>query len=318
MRNSQAEQMFGTDVGHVDELAAQLRAENDVRLRPGALAPPHTGEERVLRYLRLGDVFLDATAAPVGLDGKTTGTAYVFRDVTDQRRRDVAQRQFVVNAAHELRTPLAAIVSAVDVLQGGAKDDEEARDRFLSHLEAQTRRLTALVRSLLLLARAQSGVETPRRDLIPVRPLLEEIAGVANVASAVDVVVDCDPTIATLANDELLTQALSNLVENAARFTNEGTILVRAVPSGDQSITIEVVDTGSGMTADELAHATDRFVSSGDGFGLGLSIAADAARAAGGELELESEPGRGTTGRLVVPLARLVGGGELERTRPRR
>src|SRR5207247_4131209 len=101
----------------------------------------------------------------------------IVDDVTERERARESEREFVENAAHELRTPLAAIVSVMDVLEGGAKDIPETRDRFLKHIRVHSERLSRLATSLLVLARLQTGVEQPRLTVVPVRPLPEEIAG---------------------------------------------------------------------------------------------------------------------------------------------
>jgi signal transduction histidine kinase len=166
-----------------------------------------------------------------------------------------------------------------------------------------------LARSLLLLSRAQAHEERPKRDLVALRQILEDVAEGMRPAPHVEVNVDCDEALAALVNEDLLRQALSSLADNAARYTERGTITVRAHPQDERHVVVEVVDTGPGLSEEERALVTHRFVrgvGSSDGFGLGLAIAAEAARAAGGELELESERGRGTTARIVVQLARLV------------
>ena len=86
----------------------------------------------------------------------------VLDDLTEQERRELAEREFVTNAAHELRTPLTTIIGAVEVLQAGAKDDPVERDRFLAHIEREAERLARLARALLTLARAHAGQERPR------------------------------------------------------------------------------------------------------------------------------------------------------------
>ena len=101
----------------------------------------------------------------------------VIADVTEQERRHRAEREFVANAAHQLRTPVSAIASAIEVLQGGGKEDPETRDRFLAHLDRECDRLVRLTRALLLLARAQALAEAPAVEVVPLRPLLVSIAG---------------------------------------------------------------------------------------------------------------------------------------------
>jgi two-component system phosphate regulon sensor histidine kinase PhoR len=312
LRNSRAEELFGEVAGRFDALVERLA---DVEGRPvGAEALLAVPENEIGTSLLLDrpngePVLLEATVAKVESAEGRTNRVYVFHDVTVQRRRDLAQREFVVNAAHELRTPLASIVSAIEVLQAGGKEDADTRDIFLGHLERESRRLVRLARSLLLLSRAQAHEERPKRDLVALRQILEDVAEGMRPAPHVEVNVDCDETLAALVNEDLLRQALSSLADNAARYTERGTITLRARAQDEKHAVVEVVDTGRGLSEEERALVTHRFVrgvGSSDGFGLGLAIAADAARAAGGELELESEKGRGTTARIVVQLARLV------------
>jgi two-component system, OmpR family, phosphate regulon sensor histidine kinase PhoR len=312
LRNSRAEELFGEAVGRFDALVGRLA---DVEGRPvGAealLAVPENGTVTSLLLDRPNGepVLLEATVAEVESAEGLTNRVYVFHDVTVQRRRDLAQREFVVNAAHELRTPLASIVSAIEVLQAGGKDDADTRDTFLGHLERESGRLVRLARSLLLLSRAQAHEERPQLELVPLRQGLMDIADGMRAAPDVKVNVDCDEELAALVNEDLLRQALSSLADNAARYTDRGTITLRAHARDERRVAVEVVDTGPGLSEEERALVTHRFVRGGrsrDGFGLGLAIAAEAARAAGGELELESQDGRGTTARVVVQLARLV------------
>jgi signal transduction histidine kinase len=161
----------------------------------------------------------------------------------------------------------------------------------------------------LLLSRAQSHEERPALEIVPLRQVLADVADGVHPAPNVTVEIDCDDELAALFNEDLLRQALSSLADNAVRFTERGTITLRAYAHDDRRVAVEVVDTGPGLSSEEQSLVTHRFVrgaGSNDGFGLGLSIAAEAARAAGGELDLESKKGVGTTARIVVPLARLV------------
>lgn len=245
-----------------------------------------------------------------GFEGTTVAIALIVEDVSERERRKRAEREFVSNAAHQLRTPLAAITSAIDVLQGGAKDEPDVRDRFLGYIESASGRLSRLAHSLLVLARAQATDETPRQEIVPVAPLLEEVVARAHPGERVRVDVSCAPDLAALANRPLLQEAIESLVENAVRYTSEGSIAVTAARDG-ASVRLEVQDTGPGITPERQEHVFDRFYSApaGAGFGLGLAIAQQAAAAAGATLELESAPGRGTTARISLPAARLVTGG---------
>jgi PAS domain S-box-containing protein len=240
------------------------------------------------------------------LGSETAGL--VVTDVSTRERRELAEREFVANAAHELRTPLAAMSGAIEVLQSGAKDDPAVRDRFLDHIERECARLERLSTALLLLARAQMGVESPRLEVVPLRPVLDLVARETHPASGVRLEVSCVPDLAAFANRSLVEQALGNLASNAAKHTHHGSIALRGVAADDRWVSIEVADTGPGIAPDRQLRAAERFYRAGgaEGFGLGLAIATEAARAVGGRLELDSEPGRGTTARIVLPSAEMV------------
>ena len=116
-------------------------------------------------------VLLDMNAAPIrGAQGEVVAAVALFQDVTLAEARRRASIEFVANAAHELRTPLAAIVSGVEVLEAGAKDIPVERDRFLEHIAREAQRLVRLTRALLLLARIQSGVEDARAEVLELAP----------------------------------------------------------------------------------------------------------------------------------------------------
>jgi signal transduction histidine kinase len=255
-------------------------------------------------------VTLDISAAPV-LDstGRLVGAAALFHDVTEAEARRRAATDFIANAAHELRTPLAAIVSSIDVLEAGAKHQPAERDRFLTHMGREAGRLVRLTRTLLLLARVQSGTEAARVEIVELAPLLSEVAASLRPEPGVKLSVRCGQRAAALANRGLLEQALTTVAGNAARYTERGRILLSATRKRDLAC-IRVRDTGRGMAAAELARAGERFFRGEEtatgGFGLGLSIAREAITAMGGDLSIESEPGVGTTVVMQLPGAQLL------------
>jgi signal transduction histidine kinase len=227
----------------------------------------------------------------------------LFTDASGRERREQREREFISNAAHELQTPLTAIVGAIDVLEAGGADDPEARERFLGHLRRESERLVRLVQSLLLLARATS-TRGLRTTTFAVRPLLDQVAKEVRPRAGVRLEVLAPPGLRVTTDRELLERALGNLVENAIKHTREGRILL-AGREGARGVTLEVQDTGSGMSAAERERATDRFYRGSDrtggGFGLGLAIVRDVAEALGGTFELSSIPAEGTAARLVLP-----------------
>jgi signal transduction histidine kinase len=227
----------------------------------------------------------------------------VLADISERERRERAEREFVGNAAHELRTPIAVITSALDVLEEGAQAVPEDRERFLQVIRRQTTRLGRLVRALLVLARAQTRQQALRLEAVELRPLLEEIAAELEPAEGVAVEISCPPGVGILAEPDLVAQVLANLANNAAKHTERGRILLAARPSAHGSVVVEVSDTGGGIPLEDQERVFDRFYT-GDldriGFGLGLAIVREAVRALGGVVEIESEPGRGTTARVTL------------------
>jgi two-component system, OmpR family, phosphate regulon sensor histidine kinase PhoR len=251
---------------------------------------------------------LELSAAPLReRTGAIVGAVAVTADVTEREQRARAEREFVANAAHQLRTPLAAIRSSIEVLQAGAKDDTDARERFLGHIERESERLTRLARTLLMLARAESSLEQPAREIVDADTLLAGVARRVHVPRGVTVEVRCTPGLAALANRELLEEALTCLADNAVRHA--GASIVRLDGRAENgSLLLEVVDEGRGIPLEFQDKMFDRFFrgGNGSGFGLGLSIASQAVRVSGGSLEIDSEPGRGTAARITLPAARML------------
>lgn len=235
----------------------------------------------------------------------TRAAVVVITDVTELERRERAEREFVTNAAHELRTPLAAIGSAVEALQLGAKERPDDRDRFLGVVERQTNRLTRLAHALLTLARAQTRAEPVRLEVVDVLPVVEEV--VATLDSSQVVLDLCCPDVAVKAHRELLHQALESLTANALKHAPDARLTLRVAHAGDDRVRIDVADEGPGMTRREASRALDRFYRNadpeGDGFGLGLAIVKEVVSAMDGTVSIASAPGAGTTVSVVLETA---------------
>lgn len=276
-------------------------ADREVETALTALFEPNAEPVTLRMRPKAGGTYVVALLPPAG--GAETGVI-VLTDESEKDRRERAEREFVTNAAHELRTPLAAIASAVEVLQAGAKDDDSDRDRFLGVVERQTQRLTRLAHALLTLARAQTGSEPVNVEPVSVDELVRDVAeGSPNTRVRVD---SPERSLEALAHPELLRQALENLVANAQKHAPNAAIVLRVVQRGE-GVRIEVSDAGPGMTAAQARRAAERFYradgGNSDGFGLGLPIVRESVAAMGGELSIESSPGEGTTVSIVLSLA---------------
>lgn len=223
--------------------------------------------------------------------------------VNRARRQESPEEQFVTNAAHELQSPLTAIVSAVEVLQAGAKDTPE-RDIFLDHIEDAAARLVRLTRALLVLSRFQTRTEAPKTELVALEPLMSDVAARVSTQQGVDLAVSCPADAAVVTNRELVDHAIFNVVTNATNYTTNGRVELSArVIEGVAEISI--TDTGPGIPETEQERVFERFYRGEAGIdhgsGLGLAIARAAIEAVGGVVELESKVGTGTTVRFRVP-----------------
>jgi len=229
----------------------------------------------------------------------------VITDVSELERREHAQRNFVANAAHELRTPVTAITSAVEVLQGGAKESPVERDRFLEIIARQADRLGRLSQSLLMLARAEADdVEALPLERFELCALLLEVAG---ELPAVDgpLEVDCPDDIFVRTHRDLIEQVVFNLAANATKYSDGSGVRLSARRL-DGTVAIDVSDTGPGIPLEDRMRVFDRFyrdrTRDATGFGLGLAIVRQAVRVLGGTLTIASEEGVGTTVRVLLPM----------------
>ena len=229
----------------------------------------------------------------------------VLRDVSRRERQERAEREFVANAAHELRTPLAALATAADALERGAKDLPAERDFYISGIVLEIDRLVRLSDALLLLARVQADPGAMHRERVELEPILIDIAARLEVRPGVRVVVKCGGE-AIHGERALVEGALANLTRNASRHTASGSITISSRPVGDR-IVIEVADTGTGMPDDVRERASARFFRGGersrDGFGLGLAIAQEMVQALEGKLEISSRRGGGTAVKMTLGAA---------------
>ena len=302
----------------VDALSGELLVANEAA---GLLRKWGELETRLARMVEAGETVMDEgievvrddgraarlslSGGPVrDVDGQITAFVLHVHDVTERERRERAQRDFVTHAAHELQTPLTAIMTAIEVLQSGAKEVPDERDRFLGHIEAECDRLGRLVRALLVLARAQvAGGATPQ-TAIPLRPLLDEVALSLRPARGIEVRVRCPDGLAALGTPELLAQAIANLAANAAKHTSEGWIRLSGARRNG-GVAIEVADTGTGLPAGVEERVFERFFRGGrrdrEGFGLGLAIVREAVSAMGGDVNLRPRRNGGTVATIRLP-----------------
>ena len=224
----------------------------------------------------------------------------VVRDRTEELRRDQAEREFVSNAAHELRNPIAGMSGAIEVLRSGAKEDPEARDHFLDRLAIDVDRVSRLTKALLTLARMEA-IGEGEAEVVTVDLAVDEAVGTLETPDGITLETTIAPDLVANADPVLLRQVLIGLLTNAFKHTAApGAVTLRAQAEGTEKVVIEVEDTGTGIRAEEQDRVFDRFYrGSGslerEGFGLGLAIAKRMVDVMGGEISVASEPGSGST-----------------------
>jgi two-component system phosphate regulon sensor histidine kinase PhoR len=236
------------------------------------------------------------------------GVLIVVRDRTDELRRELAELEFVSNAAHELRNPLAGISGVIEVLRSGAKDEPDAREHFLERLADDVERMNRLTQSLLALARADT-IEEPEPEAVDVALAADEAARSLEPPKGIELRIDTSPGLTVHGDPVLLHQVLVGLLSNAYKHTPPpGAVTLSARRDGDGDVMIEVTDTGTGIAADELDRVFERFYrGSGtldqEGFGLGLSIAKRMVSVMGGDIGVRSRQGEGSTFWIRLPVA---------------
>ncbi|WP_114946921.1 ATP-binding protein [Microvirga calopogonii] len=245
------------------------------------------------------------------------GVVLFFRDLTSARRLEAMRADFVANASHELRTPLASLLGFVETLQGPARDDAKARERFLDIMKGQAQRMKRLIDDLLSLSRIEMRAHlspTQTLDLASIAsqmvetlsPLAQE-RGVAIRATLPD-----RPVLVLGDRDELLRVA-ENLIENAVKYGESGgRVDVEVVRTGEPvpQVAFSVKDYGPGIGPEHLPRLTERFyrvdvVQSRDkgGTGLGLAIVKHIVNRHRAQLDIASEPGQGARFTVRFPEA---------------
>ncbi|MET0606225.1 MAG: ATP-binding protein [Beijerinckiaceae bacterium] len=260
---------------------------------------------------------VEATALPAAADV----VFILFRDRSAEAAAERMRTDFVANASHELRTPLASLIGFIETLQGAARNDPTARERFLVMMGDQARRMARLIDDLLSLSRIEMNRHVPPLAPVAVEGVVSEaVDGLRIVArdrgAALDVAFDGGPFTVAGDRDELY-RVVENLAENALKYGREGgrtDIVVRRSPTraGDPAgVDIVVRDDGPGIAPEHLPRLTERFYRvdvkqsrQKGGTGLGLALVKHIVGRHRGRLDIASEVGSGSTFTVTLPLMR--------------
>jgi two-component system OmpR family sensor kinase len=221
-------------------------------------------------------------------------------------------RRFVADASHELRTPLAAVRAYAELFTRGAERRPEDLARSMAGITRESERMSLLVEDLLLLARLDEGRPLAREPVELDRVVGEAVDTALTVEPERPISLDAERAV-VLGDRDRLRQIVDNLLANAREHTPSEMPVHVSVSTSDGTARIEVEDAGPGMPPEEAERVFERFYRADQsrsrasgGVGLGLSIVAAVAEAHGGEVSARSEPGKGSTFRITLPLLRSV------------
>jgi len=317
--NAAARAMFGEElVGH--DLALSLRHPAVLAAVGAVLDGEADAEEAeislpvpVARDFRLGVVALSA-----GDDDADEPVAMLaFQDLTAMKRAEQLRADFVANASHELRTPLATLLGFIETLQGPARDDAAARERFLAIMHEQANRMARLIRDLLSLSRIEMNEHTPPAGTVDLPRLAQSVADMLrpqSEAKRMRIEIAAPPSLPPVTGDQdELTQVFQNLMDNAIKYGRaESAVRIefRFLDGGRPQVAATVRDQGEGIPREHLPRLTERFyrVDSArsrqlGGTGLGLAIVKHIVNRHRGRLGIESVAGEGSAFTVTLPAA---------------
>lgn len=262
-----------------------------------------TGTERLLQVH--GTILKDSA-------GRRAGTMVVLNDITRLRKLERIRRDFVANASHEIRTPVTAIKGSVETLLEGADQDPRASVNFLNIISRHSDRLSAIVEDLLSLSRIEKEVETGETYLEEgsINDVLEEAVDACRMladAKNIQIHLDCPDRISARIDHSLLVLAVTNLLDNAVKYSSDGGEVHIGCETVGGRLALSVQDNGHGISKEHIPRLFERFyrVDSSrsrklGGTGLGLAIVKHIAQAHGGDVQVKSVPGEGSTFMIIL------------------
>ncbi len=319
MANEAARGLFGANiVGRPFVTVLRHPGVNELVERALAQRGAHQEKRMVPIAAQGGELSFEVTASTLKLGAKRA-VALAFEDRSSLEAAEQMRRDFVANVSHELRTPLTALMGFIETLRGPARDDVNARDRFLGIMEREAGRMNRLVGDLLSLSRVEAEERRrPVQSVEMVGLLRNVVASLTQraAASKVELVADlAHAPLTVIGNADQLVQVFDNLIENAVKYGGSGgkvTISFAHIPHEavlrGPAWAITVADQGEGIAPEHLPRLTERFYRvdthrsrEQGGTGLGLAIVKHIINRHRGRLRIESEKGKGSRFTVVLP-----------------
>ncbi|MBS4096475.1 MAG: phosphate regulon sensor histidine kinase PhoR [Sulfuricella sp.] len=275
------------------------------------LAAQNYHEPLLIKSSRTRDLTLSIQLVPFGDAQKLL----LIRDITQIERVENMRRDFVANVSHELRTPLTVVGGFLETLSDAEHLDSAETRHFLQIMYGQTQRMERLVEDLLTLSKLESGNGAHHDSPVDILRLMETLYREAESLSDGHhrLTLDIQSQCGLLGNEDELRSAFGNLVSNAIRYTPDGGSITLEWKNLDDGLAFSVADTGIGIDAQHLPRLTERFyrVDRGrsretGGTGLGLAIVKHILTRHQAKLEVESQPGKGSTFRFLFPAKRVI------------
>ncbi len=264
----------------------------------------HAPEEKILKV----------NGVPIMRNNKLEGAILVFHDITELRRLEKMRQDFVANVSHELRTPISSIKGYAETLLDGALADKDNAKEFISIICQDADRLASLINDLLDLSKIESGkLKMSFEALDPGVLIKRAITVIDNQAKAksISLKVNIPQSLPKIKADETrFSQVMINLLDNAIKYSAEGSVAVISAQVVDNVLQIDLSDTGIGISEEDLPRIFERFYRADKarsrelgGTGLGLSIVKHIVSAHGGQVWVKSKLGVGSTFSFTIPLA---------------
>lgn len=244
--------------------------------------------------------------------GAPIGKMIFVKNIAREKSGEKTQQDFIAHISHELLTPLTTIKSYNEMLMEGEIENREMQKEFYNTISEETGRLTRLIQNLLNISKIEMGSLTINKGLVKTNWLFEDcVSAIEPSALSKNIIIEKifpDKFPSIVGDKELLKVAINNLLTNAVKYTPEGGTITFSINDRNNMVICEVVDTGYGIAKEDISHIFDKFYRSADpniiertGTGLGLSITSEIIKLHGGEIEVQSEPDKGTRFTIILP-----------------